>query len=483
MFKQMIISSAAAKPAAKRKSFIYNDSKRKLSSSLDKLDLLDYSTKYPPERSNLISTKNNRCKSAKTYKEYKDLDCYPLLDLKEINKDCPNLSISNDQEHVQDTNRTNQSQIKVLPELSVECLDKIAEEQAQNQCNLDDSKSPDDDLLKKFLKINNENLISKFRLLSSRFRERAEKVKKKLEEQLSGNESDGLSDEELVNYSQDWFQEDYEKDTKKLTLNDIKNNLKNFDQFFSEFDLNLYTYELYSFAYVSWLIILNLVYLYNCWFIILRIFFPIQAEYFLTFIFLDFFCDLIYLLDMFWFKSRLRYFENGQLIKEAHLIRKKYFKSLDFKIDCYSLMPLEIFYLFVGVKPLLRFPRFLKFNCFDVLFHCLDSIAKYPYIFRILKTLIYMMFLVHLNASAYYFISYLNDFDPENQWVYNNEGNAYLRCFYFAIRTATSISGRMPKPNNSSERVFMSCSWLIGVFVFAFLIGQIRKLILNIFTL
>ena len=317
------------------------------------------------------------------------------------------------------------------------------------------------------LKDDNHALLKeRLHSLASSFRSRSAKVKSKISQPLSRSPSppDEIEKSRLESLrvcDEDWMIPKAKVPLKEKTISILRGDAIDPQSYFN----------------IAWLFVVCCAFLYNAWSIFLRSVFPYQTPSNVTqFMLVDYIFDAIYLMDMILFKSRVRFIENGQLIEDVRLTRTHYMRSFAFKLDFMSLAPLDLLYLRFGPNPLLRFPRVIKVHAFWEFFDRIDAAARSPYMIRIFRTLIYMMYLVHLNACAYYAMSVWEGLGS-NDWVYNNKGNAYLRCFYFAIRTATSISGKMPKPNNIYEYIFMTISWLLGVFVFAFLIGQIRDIV------
>ncbi|KAL1490593.1 hypothetical protein ABEB36_013261 [Hypothenemus hampei] len=229
--------------------------------------------------------------------------------------------------------------------------------------------------------------------------------------------------------------------------------------------------------YVFWMCIVMLAVLYNAWVIPLRSTFPYQSPgnraYWMTF---DYISDAIYIIDMLLIQPRIKYLHEGFWVTEKSLLVQNYIKNKHFKLDLVSLVPLDLLYFLTGPElVILRLPRLFKTHTFWEFFDLVDRRLANPYTIRIIKTFIYMMYLIHLNACAYYAFSIFEGIGS-NSFVYNGQGNAYIICFYFATKTATSI-GKNPKPSQELEYIFMTFSWLMGVFVFALLIGQIRDII------
>ncbi|KAG6450429.1 hypothetical protein O3G_MSEX006551 [Manduca sexta] len=230
-------------------------------------------------------------------------------------------------------------------------------------------------------------------------------------------------------------------------------------------------------VYITWLLLVTFCYSYNAWCIALRATFPYQTkENTPIWMTADYFCDLVYLLDLLLVKPRLMFLHEGFWVDDPNETKKNYMKKLQYKFDVISLTPLDLLYIYFGTQRVaLRFPRLLKLQTFWEFHQAMDRVLSSPYVVRIGKTLFYIFYLIHLNACAYYAMSdYIGL--GSNGWVYDNEGNAYIRCFYFATKTATSI-GKNPKPEQTIEYLFMTAAWLMGVFVFALLIGQIRDII------
>jgi cyclic nucleotide gated channel beta 1 len=161
--------------------------------------------------------------------------------------------------------------------------------------------------------------------------------------------------------------------------------------------------------YISWLFIVTLCFLYNAFVIPLRTAFPFQTVHNQHAWFsLDVFVDAVYLVDLLLIKHRKMYLFEGFWVKDRQLTRKNYMRKLQFKMDVVSLLPLDLLYLvpvFGRSAVYLRVPRLLKIQSFWEFFKLLDRVIASPHILRVIKTLSYMLYMIHLTACTYYAVS------------------------------------------------------------------------------
>ncbi|XP_037659113.1 cyclic nucleotide-gated cation channel beta-3 [Choloepus didactylus] len=228
--------------------------------------------------------------------------------------------------------------------------------------------------------------------------------------------------------------------------------------------------------YLLWLLLVAIAFNWNCWLIPLRLVFPYQTPdntcYWLI---TDIIGDIIYLCDMLLIQPRLQFIRGGDIIVDSNELKRHYRSSTKFQLDLASVIPLDVFYLFFGFNPIFRTNRILKYASFFEFNHHLESILDKAYIYRVFRTTGYLLFTLHINACIYYWASNYEGIGT-TKWVYNGEGNKYLRCYYWAVRTLITIGG-LPEPQTSFEIVFQLLNFFSGVFVFSSLIGQMRDVI------
>ncbi|XP_061560103.1 cyclic nucleotide-gated cation channel beta-3 isoform X6 [Phycodurus eques] len=229
-------------------------------------------------------------------------------------------------------------------------------------------------------------------------------------------------------------------------------------------------------VYVVWLFLVVAAWNWNVWLIPIRWAFPYQTpENLHLWLLADYTCDLIYIVDILLFQPRLQFVSGGDIVCDKKAMRENYMTTERFKIDVISLFPMEILYYWTGVNSLLRFPRLLKYHVFFEFNDRMEAVMKKAYIYRVIRTSTYLLYSLHINACLFYWGS---DYEGlgSTKWVYDGKGNAYIRCYYFAVKTLITIGG-LPDPTTVFEICFQLINYFVGVFAFSIMIGQMRDVV------
>ncbi|KAM4019386.1 cyclic nucleotide-gated channel alpha-2 [Anomaloglossus baeobatrachus] len=238
--------------------------------------------------------------------------------------------------------------------------------------------------------------------------------------------------------------------------------------------------------YYRWLLVISLPVLYNWFLLVVRACFnDLQTSFIIVWLTLDYVCDVIYIIDIL-IRFRTGFLEQGLLVRDPKMLSDSYIGTLQFKLDIISILPTDLGYLGLGIhRPELRFNRLLHF---PRMFECFDQTetrTSYPNIFRIFNLVLYILLIIHWNACIYYAISKAIGFG-EDTWVYPNVTNPaygyltreYIYCLYWSTLTLTTI-GETPPPVTDTEYLFVIFDFLVGVLIFATIVGNVGSMISN----
>lgn len=180
------------------------------------------------------------------------------------------------------------------------------------------------------------------------------------------------------------------------------------------------------------------------------------------------------------------YLEEGLLVRDAQKLRKNYTSSSMFIADVISILPTDIFYLVTGINyPEFRFNRIVRFNRLFEFFNRTATRTSFTNMVRIFNLLLYILIIIHWNACIYFAISNAIGFGSD-KWVYPNVSipkyqpltRKYIYSFYWSTLTLTTI-GETPLPDRDEEYLFVVVGFLIGVLIFATIVGNVGSMITN----
>lgn len=176
--------------------------------------------------------------------------------------------------------------------------------------------------------------------------------------------------------------------------------------------------------------------------------------------------------------------EQGTLVKDSKKLRRNYISKSAFKIDCLSIVPLDLFYFAWGLdKVILRLPRLLRLHRLLELRSTTETHSRFPNFLRLCFLVAMVLLIFHWNACFYFLLSKWIGFGSDT-WVYPNLTSPgfdsltrqYLFSLYWSSRMLTTGETENP-PQTNLELFFVTTDLTVGFLVFAAIVGQFGSMI------
>ncbi|QQP38424.1 Cyclic nucleotidegated cation channellike, partial [Caligus rogercresseyi] len=188
---------------------------------------------------------------------------------------------------------------------------------------------------------------------------------------------------------------------------------------------------------------------------------------------LDLSSDLIYIIDIF-VRMHEGYLEQGLLVKDSVKLRKRYLKSKFLLLDALSIFPSDFYYLFfsgtcfesVPCPVIARLNRVLRLDRTIEFFEKTETRTNFPNAFRITKVVLSILLCHRLRCGRMGLSG-----EPQSRHT--------IHLQFLLVHAHPHNHRETPQPAADIEYLFVTVDFLIGVLIFATIVGNIGSMITN----
>eukprot|EP00760_Papus_ankaliazontas_P017586 PhM_4_TR17331/c0_g1_i1/m.65710/K04950/CNGA3; cyclic nucleotide gated channel alpha 3 len=231
-----------------------------------------------------------------------------------------------------------------------------------------------------------------------------------------------------------------------------------------------------------WDLVVFCVVIFQCLTVPLRIGF--QLHTWKEWIAMDIFCDIFLWSDM--VVCALTTFEiDGEMVTDRTEIALHYLKGW-FLVDVLGVFPLEVALLAaISYHPLYHANRLLRVTRMAYYFSQWEKVTSLkPSVIRIFKSTFVILFLAHFIGCGFFLVIVIEgseasaDFTGTADILSRPLGSQYIRAFYWSFVTMTGYNNT--NPLTQLETIFSIFVTMIGISLFATIIGTVGSLVTNL---
>ncbi|KAL3982717.1 Cyclic nucleotide-binding domain family protein [Acanthocheilonema viteae] len=196
---------------------------------------------------------------------------------------------------------------------------------------------------------------------------------------------------------------------------------------------------------------------YNLLMVVIFVYREIYTYYFYYWLTCNFIFDIIFLIDIF-IQSRISYIDDGVAAENLRVQARRYFHSYNFWLDVSSIFPFDFLLIYRSDISLVRLNRLLKSYHFNYFIDRTEIRTNWPNAFKIFVLIMTCVVLFHWNAAAYFLISVTSGIyseDPDAwQFTYTKIADPVIpKCNTFQLTSDSTNCGFNETGRNVNNRL------------------------------